>query len=90
MFQNRWLCCADKWDRNSGNPAPSGIVREMATDAVVVLSATEAAAGRYWVSAKLLEAADLSGLLRLGDRGTAEVLIKVMGRPEDVVGIMAG
>ena len=65
------------------------LMEEMAIDAVVVLSAAEAAATRYWVSAKLLEAADSSGLLHLGDRGTAEVLIKVMGRPEDVVGIMA-
>ena len=99
MFQNRWLCCADKWDRTSGNPRPSGIMyaassfkelmEEMAIDAVVVLSAAEAAATRYWVSSNLLEAADSSGLLHLGDRGTADVLIRVMGRPEDVVGIMA-
>ena len=65
------------------------LMEEMAIDALVVLSAAEAAAGRFWVSARLLEAADMTGILHLGDRGTADVLIRVMGRPEDVVGIMA-
>ena len=94
---SRFACCAAARDSDLNDiAAPLAILRyvkthlefleTMAKDAVLVLGMAEAVAGRPRVAAQVLEAADDTGLLTLGSRGTTSALIHMSGRPQDIIG----
>ena len=94
---SRFACCAAARDSDLNDiAAPSADLRHigthqefletMAKDAALVLGMAEAAAGRHRVAAQVLEAADDTGLLSLGTRGTTEAFIHMSGRPQDIIG----
>ena len=94
---SRFACCAAARDSDLNDiAAPSADLRyigthqefleTMARDAALVLGMAEAAAGRHRVAAQVLEAADDTGLLSLGTRGTTEAFIHMSGRPQDIIG----